>query len=196
MSDIQTPLDVNLDGLDITSAERELLVSNLVIPAKQYACIAVAEASGTRVFNRINSEVFVLKVIEHNAELINALASERNFFMNRARSIIKNEAMLVLSNGFIARGTVGFNTYENTYGFNTAFIKAKVEGGETVESIDINDVVLINTALTPEQLALIPALDMALYNEVAPATVVDMPRTRGMSSLFRDTKPKPGSKRR
>lgn len=180
---IVTPTDNGFNALALTSEERDLLYKNLVIPAKLYTASVQAEGSGVRVFKRINPEVFMLKVLENNAAVINLLAKSRTFFMNVYRQFSTTEDMIILTNGLIVKGAIGFNPYAeptNTPLKQVAYIKCLVDGVETVIERSLDDVVIVNTSLTEEELAVITLFEQSFINSIEPATITDNGRTRSV----------------
>lgn len=172
-----SPLTAGFNELDITAEERESLFSNLVIPSKQYS-MSVLTNEGTRVYKRINPEVFVLKVLEQNQELINQLAGTRNFYKNVANQFTETEAMLILNNGVIVRGSSFIDIYNKTKANAFAYIKCLENGLEVIKTIPVSTVVLVNTALTADELANIKPIEYNSIMSIEPALLDDVLRTR------------------
>lgn len=192
---IVTPTDHGFGALELTSEERDLLYKNLVIPAKLYSASVQVQGTGVRVFKRINPELFMLKVLENNATVINLLAKTRTFFMNVYRQFSTTEDMIILTNGLIVKGAIGFNPYAeptNTPLKQVAYIKCLVDGVETVIERSLDDVVIVNTSLTEEELAVITLFEKSFIDSTEPATITDNGRTR---DVLRTPKVEPVSKK-
>lgn len=176
-----TPIELGLNNLDITAEERDTLYKNLVIPAKLYSAYVQTEGSTVRVFKRINPELFVLKVLEHNVSVINTLAASRNFFMNTSRNYTNQEVLIYLANGLIVKGGVGYNPYENpvaTISKPSVFVKCLISGEESVIELPLSDAVIINKSLTADEMAKVQLFESSYITSITSAQVDDMSRTR------------------
>lgn len=176
-----TPIELGLNNLEITAEERDTLYKNLVIPAKLYSAYVQTEGSTVRVFKRINPELFVLKVLEHNANVINALASTRNFYMNTSRNYTSQEVLIYLTNGLIVKGGIGYNPYENPVAIlskPSIFVKCLIDDVESVIELPISNAVIINKSLTADEMDKVQLFESTYINSITSAQTDDMSRTR------------------
>lgn len=176
-----TPIELGLNNLEITAEERDTLYKNLVIPAKLYSAYVQTEGSTVRVFKRINPELFVLKVLEHNVNVINALASTRNFYMNTSRNYTNQEVLIYLTNGLIVKGGIGYNPYENPVAIlskPSIFVKCLIDDVESVIELPISDAVIINKSLTADEMDKVQLFESTYINSITSAQIDDMSRTR------------------
>lgn len=177
---VQTALDKQLSTLKLTTEERAKLYNNLVIAAKPYQRRDQPEDNTTvPLFRKLNLEVFFIKFIEANVELINAHGHTREFCMFNRPMKLTTAAMLILTNGVAVQGYINYNPEHPDQSTNSvAYYKCLEDGVEILRGVDLVNVVLVNTNLSAEALAAIPLVESSDIDAIVDALVIDSARTR------------------
>lgn len=164
----------------MTTEERSKLYNSLVIAAKTYQRRERPAGNSTvPLFRRLNLEVFFIKFIEANTALINAHGHTREFCMFNRPQKLTTPAMLILTNGIAVQGYINYNPEQPTETTNAvAYYKCLEDGVETLRGIDLANVVLTNTNLSPEALDAIALVESSHIDAVVDALVIDDARTR------------------
>lgn len=188
MTEIVTPpLEQQLSSLMLTAEERKSLFNSVVIAAKYYQRRDVPENQSTiPLFRKLNLEIFFLKFIEGNTDLVNTHGHKREFSMFSGPQKVTVPTFMILTNGLAVKGYINYNPATPDVNVaDVAFYSCLENGVETLRGVPLKEVVLINTHVAEDVLNAIELYEVTHIDGVTDALVLDDNRTR--SEILRQT---------
>lgn len=184
MSLIDTDTMVNFaDGmvetLLLTPEKRKEFFNLIAYYANLYTKVEMV--NGSSIYKILPAEIFTGQVINANATLINLIGETPEFkgFRKLNANVIGKEAAVLLSKGYIVRGSIGKNVYDpGAPASRTTVIYVRAvdaTGKSVILEIDARDVVAINTEI---DLELLSDLSVDGYANTNLLLVDDMVRTQ------------------